>query len=111
MRFISILFWLLITAQIVTAQSPEGTLLIIVASDAKIFVDGESRGDVQANKPLKISVKTGEHFINAQGTINSLLAEASEIVAVETDKQKVLKLDLSALSSKQTTPSNPAQNF
>lgn len=94
----------------------KGTLLLISSQECEIIIDGESKGLTQANKPTKYELLEGEHFI--EGKANDV--EKSEVIVIEANKQKVLKLGFEILpkneisygSSKAITPIKVAEiNF
>lgn len=70
------------------AQST-GNILIISDTEANIFVDGEEFGSLSANKPRKLEILEGEHYLQIITTGNN--QEKNEILVIEPGKQKVLK--------------------
>lgn len=73
---------------VISILSGQGYLLVIPNADCEITVDGEMTESLTKNTPRKLTLIEGEHLIQAKGTEGELM----EIVQVEKDKQKVLKL-------------------
>ncbi len=89
---IRILFFLLITLKLTSAFAQEnGTVLVIVNTNAKILIDGEDVGYVKKSIPSKFETIAGEHYIQAINDEENL--NKGEIVTIEAGEQKIFKID------------------
>ena len=70
------------------AQS-SGTILLVTTTEANVIIDGESFGIIQSNKPTKIEIVVGEHYLQVIATANN--HEKNEIIQIDSGQQKVLK--------------------
>jgi hypothetical protein len=81
----------------------KGSLLIVVNSDCKVYVDGNEQEKVKAEDALKVTVPIGEHYIQAKGKWNGEETTINKTVTVESDKQVMVNLNF---GEKQTVASN-----
>jgi hypothetical protein len=70
----------------------QSTALIITNRNAKVIFDGEEKGACEPNKPFKIVTTEGEHYAQVQYNSDGNLIDKSEVINLETGKQKVIKL-------------------
>lgn len=82
---------LLISFSIVQAQN-KGHLLVILDTQAEVFIDGESKGKLVPSVPIKYELSEGEHYVQAKCN-DCPIKEKSEILSIEKDKQKVFKIE------------------
>lgn len=68
-----------------------GTILVISSADAKVVIDGDEIGTLNANKPGKFEVSEGQHYLQVI-PINSN-EEKNEILDIKSGKQLVLKYE------------------
>jgi hypothetical protein len=69
------------------------SILVIVNTDSKVYVDGTEQGKVSANDALKIPLSLGEHYIQAKGKWNGVDAEVHQTINIDSDKQIIIKLN------------------
>jgi len=83
------LFVLLALSNNVFAQT-DATILVIPNLDAKVLIDGIEKGQAKASSALRITVTSGEHYVEAQ-TASGLTI--GQVVKLESGKQEILKLN------------------
>lgn len=69
-----------------------GDLLIIPSENCKVIINGDKEEQLEKDKPYKIQLKEGDHYIQGIAYLKYRDIEKSEIVSIEPNKQKILKL-------------------
>lgn len=76
-----------------------GSILLVTDKECEVSIDGTNMGKSQPNQPKKYDLAEGEHYLQC---VTSEKIEKSQIVAVESQKQKVVKLSFSESSAPAT---------
>jgi hypothetical protein len=93
-KFIAV-FVLLITLE---AHSQEDAVILVIPNaDSKILIDGLEKGISKSGSSVRIVTSAGEHYIEAQPN-DPKLQTRGEIVILESQKQKILKVQFEASS-------------
>lgn len=69
-----------------------GTCLIIPSTECEIVVDGESKGTIMGNSPLKVELIPGDHYIQAKRAGSGPNSIKNEVVVIEAGIQKIVKI-------------------
>ncbi|MEQ8926075.1 MAG: hypothetical protein RLO81_09705 [Fulvivirga sp.] len=94
-----ILLLLIYTSTFQDLFSQDPTSLIIVSnSNSKVIVDGEKIGEVQKGKPEKFTITSGEHYLQVICLCPSGY-EKNEILSLEPNTQKVIKIEFESAQS------------
>jgi hypothetical protein len=88
MRLITVL---VLSVTICQAQT-ESVILILTNKKANVLLDGEAKGECQANIPFKLVTSAGEHYAQVQYEQEGTVVDKGEVVVIESGKQKILKL-------------------
>lgn len=76
-----------------------GNLLVISTNDCELIVDGEKQTELEKGKPYRIQLTEGEHYVQCISEAGGVKAERNEIISIEPNKQKVLKLEFKEAQS------------
>ncbi|MBT1705153.1 hypothetical protein [Chryseosolibacter indicus] len=69
----------------------DAVVLVIPNADSKILLDGLEKGVSKSGSSVRLETSAGEHYIEAQ-PINPALQTKGEVVLLESNKQKILKI-------------------
>ncbi|MCB0534743.1 MAG: hypothetical protein KDD14_21240 [Saprospiraceae bacterium] len=89
---ISHLLLCIVLSQIYSHSQNIGSILFVTDKECDFSIDGTSMGKALPNQPKKYDLAEGEHYLQC---ITLEKVEKSQIVTVESQKQKVIKLSFS----------------
>jgi hypothetical protein len=96
------LFICLIMLGAETFAQGDATVLVVTNLDTKVMVDGIEQGQTKAGSALRLNTTPGEHYIEAQASINGATQNKGEVIQVEAGKQKIIKIEFETTQASNT---------
>jgi hypothetical protein len=90
-----VFLWFLVFTCFAASAQDNSIVLVIPSTDSKILLDGLEQGISKSGSSVRIVTSSGEHYIEAQ-PIDPTLQAKGEILVLEPNKQRLLKLQFDA---------------